>query len=617
MLSRFVSLLVALSVSGALGADEKITFEDHVLPIFKNNCLKCHNPDKQRGDLDLSTFAATLKGGGSGKGPSAGDASGSLLYKVITHAEEPFMPPESPKMDEKSIATIKQWIDGGMLENPNSKALTSNKPKIDLTVTASVGKPDGPPPMPGALALDPAVVLPRATALPALASSPWAPVVALAAPKQVVLYHSGDLEYLGVLPYPEGVPGDLKFSRNGKLLLAGGGRGGKSGEVIVWDITTGERIITIGDQYDAVLAADISADQRWIALGGSDRLVKIYDTKDGVLEHKIKKHTDWVTAVEFSPDGKFLVTGDRNGGLMLWEAASGQEMYSLNGHRGAITAVSWRGDSSVVLSASEDGSIKWWNPKDGKEAKSWNAHGPGVLDARFTHDGHIVSAGRDNRVQVWKPDASALRGMNAPGELPNRVTFTHDGKHVVAGDFLGRVQVWSVADGKPTGELEANPPLLATRVERAGKRLAELQSASETAAAKLATAEAAAKVAQDKLEQARQAQKQAQADVVTKEKEIKSLTAEAGKEGAAETVKAQLTDAREAAKKAKADAERLGKSLPDLTKQLESAQKNVAEAKRTAEGADKALAVAKASHARWKAAQQSAPAAKPAKVAAR
>jgi WD40 repeat protein len=616
MLSRLVPLVVALAVSSALGADEKITFEDHVLPIFKNNCLKCHNPDKQRGDLDLTTFAATLKGGGSGKGPSAGDASGSLLYKVITHAEEPFMPPESPKMDEKSIATIKQWIDGGMLENPNSKALTSNKPKIDLTVTASVGKPDGPPPMPGALALDPAVVLPRATALPALASSPWAPVVALGAPKQVVLYHSGDLEYLGVLPYPEGVPNDLKFSRNGKLLLAGGGRGGKSGEVVVWDITTGERIITIGDQYDAVLAADISADQRWIALGGPDRLVKIYDTKDGALEHKIKKHTEWVTAVEFSPDGKFLVTGDRNGGLMLWEAASGQEMYALNGHRGAITAVSWRGDSSVVLSASEDGSIKWWNPKDGREAKSWNAHGPGVLDARFTHDGHIVSAGRDNRVQVWKPDASALRGMNNPGELPNRAVFTHDGKHVVAGDFAGRVQVWAVADGKPVGELEANPPLLSTRVERAGKRLAELQSAATDAGARLVTAETAAKVAQEKLDQAKQAQKQSQSDLAAKEQEIKSLTAEAGKEGATETVKSQLAAAREEVKKLKADSERLGKSLPDLTKQLESAQKNLTEARRAAEGADKALAAAKASHARWKAAQQSVPA-KPAKVAAR
>jgi hypothetical protein len=610
-------LLLGLLTTGAAGADEKITFEDHVLPIFKNHCLKCHNADKQRGDLDLSTFAATLKGGGSGKGPSAGDPDGSLLFRVITHAEEPFMPPESPKIDEKSIATIRQWIEGGLLENPNSKALTSNKPKVDLTLGAAVGKPDGPPPMPGPLALEPAVLLPRATALPALAASPWAPVVALAAPKQVILYHSDDLEYLGVLPFPEGVPHDLKFSRNGKLLLAGGGRGGKSGEVVVWDLATGERIITLGDQYDAVIAADLSADQRWIALGGPDRLVKIYDTKDGALEHKIKKHTDWVTALEFSPNGKYLVTGDRNGGLMLWEAATGQELYPLNGHRAAITAVSWRGDSGVVLSASEDGTIKWWSPKDGREVKSWNAHGPGVLDARFTHDGHIVSAGRDNRIHIWKPDGGALRQLTFTGELPNRAAFTHDAKRVVAGDFSGRVQVWNVADGKPVGELEANPPALSTRVERATKKLTEAQAAAEAANAKLATAEAAVNVAQDKLNQARQAQQQAQTTLSAKEKEIAALSAEADKEGATETVKTQLAAARDAAKQARADAERHAKSLPDLTKQLESAQKSLAEARRAAEDAAQSLAAAKTAHARWKAAQQSAPASRPTKVAAR
>jgi hypothetical protein len=302
---------------------------------------------------------------------------------------------------------------------------------------------------------------------------------------------------------------------------------------------------------------------------------------------------------------------------MLWEAATGQEMYPLNGHRGAITAVSWRADSSIVLSASEDGAIKWWSPKDGKEAKSWSAHASGVLDARITHDGHIVSCGRDNRIQVWKPDASALRGMTFSGELPNRATFTHDGKHVVAGDFSGRVQVWSVADGKPVGELEANPPLLATRVERAAKRITEAQTQVDAAAAKLATAEAAAKVAQDKLDEAKQAQKQVQADLAAKEKEIKSLTAEAGKEGASGTVKSQLSAAREAAKKLKADAERLTRSLPELTKQMESAQKPVAEARRAAEDAAKSLANAKAAHERWKSAKHSLPADKPAKVAAR
>ena len=66
------------------------------------------------------------------------------------------------------------------------------------------------------LSLEPLVRTTRANALTALASSPWAPLVAVGGQKQVLLYHSDTLELLGVLPFPEGVPHVLKFSRNGR-----------------------------------------------------------------------------------------------------------------------------------------------------------------------------------------------------------------------------------------------------------------------------------------------------------------------------------------------------------------------------------------------------------------
>ena len=57
----------------------------------------------------------------------------------------------------------------------------------------------------------------------AIASSPWAPVIALGGYRQVLLYHAQTLDPLGVLPFPEGTPYVLRFSRNGRLLLCGGG----------------------------------------------------------------------------------------------------------------------------------------------------------------------------------------------------------------------------------------------------------------------------------------------------------------------------------------------------------------------------------------------------------
>jgi WD40 repeat protein len=249
----------------------------------------------------------------------------------------------------------------------------------------------------------------------------------------------------------------------------------------VWDITTGERVVTIGDQFDSVLAADISPDRQWIALGGPDRVLKIYRTQDGSLEHRIKKHTEWVTAVEFSPDGKYLATGDRNGGLMLWEASTGNELFALNGHKAAITAITWRGDSEMVLSASEDGTMKLWKAADGSSLRSINGHSGGVLAARFGQDGRIVSCGRDNKVQIWETTGKNVKAMAFTGDLPTRVNFSDDGKKVIGSDWKGRVFVWDAVTGKALGELEANPPTLGERVKQWSDKVAAARKEFEGA----------------------------------------------------------------------------------------------------------------------------------------
>src|SRR5258706_1872583 len=122
-----VALLVLVVFAAAARADDKVTYDDQVTTIFRNGCFKCHNPDKAKGDLDLTTFTGVLKGGGAGKAVLAGDPSGSKLFKAITHTEEPFMPDKSPKLPDAEIDVIRRRIAGGLLEKSSSKALASNK----------------------------------------------------------------------------------------------------------------------------------------------------------------------------------------------------------------------------------------------------------------------------------------------------------------------------------------------------------------------------------------------------------------------------------------------------------------------------------------------------------
>src|SRR5437763_5451637 len=157
-LRAFVPSCLLLAFALPARADDKITYQDHVLPILRNNCLNCHNPDKKKAGLDLSSYSGVLTGSENGKVIEPGDEQGSLLFRLVSRTEEPFMPPKGDKIPDKDLETIKKWIAGGVLENAGSSAVASNKPKVDLKVaTSTSGKPDGPPPMPGTLVLEPVV----------------------------------------------------------------------------------------------------------------------------------------------------------------------------------------------------------------------------------------------------------------------------------------------------------------------------------------------------------------------------------------------------------------------------------------------------------------------------
>ncbi|HID22910.1 MAG TPA: hypothetical protein EYP14_10995 [Planctomycetaceae bacterium] len=437
-------------------APKKITYEEHVKPILREKCFTCHNPDKKSNDLDLTSYATLMEGGASGEVIEPGSAEDSYLFLLVSHEEEPYMPPESDRLSDEKLAVIKAWIDGGALEHSGSKAAAPKKPAVDLTLSAAPMEKPAVVAMPKDWPDQPVVIPQRAGAVTALATSPWAPLVAVAGHKQILLYHTGTLKRLGVLPFPEGTPHVLRFSRNGSLLLAGGGRGGASGRTVVWDVTTGKRLFAVGDELDAVLAADISADQALIALGSPLRVVRVYSTADGALVYQFRKHTDWIYAVAFSPDGVLLATADRNGGLYVLEAETGRQYLELKGHTKAVTALAWRPDSNVLASASEDGTIRLWEMENGRQVKNWRAHG-GVLSIEFTRAGQLVSCGRDRLTRLWTQNGKAVRTFPAFSDIALRVTYCDETNRVIAGDWTGDVRVWNAADGKLLGRLPTNP----------------------------------------------------------------------------------------------------------------------------------------------------------------
>lgn len=468
-------LVTSLARAQAPTDAEKITYTDHILPLVRRRCGTCHNSTDRKGGLALDSYSSALAGGSSGPSLAGGDLGSSYLWSLVNRESEPYMPPMSDKLPDAELSLIRRWIEQGLRENSGSEAKMAKRSEIGQIVVT--GKRPEIVAMPeGYLGVAPRTT-PRPNAITALAVSPWAPLLAVSGHQQVALYHTLTRELLAVLPFPEGQPQILKFSRDGSLLLVGGGRGGAEGKVVLFDVKTGQRKAELGQEFDAVLAADISPDLARVALGGPKKMLRVFSTSSGELLYQTDKHTDWITAVEFSPDGVLLASGDRSNGLAVWETVSGRPYQDLVGHKGAITDVTWRPDSNILASASEDGTIKLWEMNEGTQARNTAAKGA-VLSLEYTRDGRLVSTGRGKVVQVWSPDGKALAELGPLEDLGLEAAFDNENNLAIVGDWTGTVRIWDLKDGKESGRVSTNPPALEALLADVEQRLAKLDPAS-------------------------------------------------------------------------------------------------------------------------------------------
>lgn len=99
-------------------ANDKLVFQDIILPIFEAKCNKCHNADKSKGDLAMHTYEDLMKGGQdeSVKSIVAGKPENSLVTQRIhlPESEDEHMPPEGKdQMTPEEIQVLELWIKAG------------------------------------------------------------------------------------------------------------------------------------------------------------------------------------------------------------------------------------------------------------------------------------------------------------------------------------------------------------------------------------------------------------------------------------------------------------------------------------------------------------------------
>lgn len=112
-----------------LREDKEVRFDENapiyqsaIFPVLESKCFSCHNEDKSKGELIMTSNDQLLKGGEHGPIWQAGSADSSLMYQrlLLPMTEKKHMPPKGkPQLEAMDIALIAAWLnEGADMEKP-------------------------------------------------------------------------------------------------------------------------------------------------------------------------------------------------------------------------------------------------------------------------------------------------------------------------------------------------------------------------------------------------------------------------------------------------------------------------------------------------------------------
>jgi WD40 repeat protein/class 3 adenylate cyclase len=292
-----------------------------------------------------------------------------------------------------------------------------------------------------------------------------------------------------VLSVPQG--GGLAVSPDGTQFATTG----QDGTAMLWDVETGEPLLTLRGHEGPVLGIAFSPDGRQLATTGSDRTARLWDARTGRRIDVLLGHRKAVFGAAFSPDGSRLATLSADATVRIWGVRSGSEEMVLEGsagepftafrpvppafspdgsrlaaggwgkaatiwdldtgeidmvlpgHTWEVTGVAFSPDGGQIVTVTYEGVARTWNARSGKQLTTFSGHTGELYSVAYSADGsRIATAGSDATARVWDATTGEhLMTLAGHTNSIGNVAFSPDGKRLLTSGADGTTRLWDIS----------------------------------------------------------------------------------------------------------------------------------------------------------------------------
>ncbi|KAI8815859.1 WD40-repeat-containing domain protein [Fimicolochytrium jonesii] len=274
-----------------------------------------------------------------------------------------------------------------------------------------------------------------------------------------------------------------------------------SGIFGIWELPDFTNIHTLSISQKKITSVAINPTGEWLAFGASSLgqlLVWEWQSESYVLKQQGHHHD--MSCLSYSQDGQFIATGGDDGKVKLWNAQTGFCFVTFTDHASGINALEFAKQGQIVFSASSDGTIRAfdliryrnfrtfttptpvqfsclavdpsgevvcagssdtfeifvWSVQTGKLLDIYTGHEGPVSSLAFSpSEGTLASASWDKSVRLWDVFGRDVQqeGFEHQAEVLS-IAYRPDGKVLATSTLDGQIIFWNVAQAKQIGSIE-------------------------------------------------------------------------------------------------------------------------------------------------------------------
>lgn len=190
----------------------------------------------------------------------------------------------------------------------------------------------------------------------------------------------------------------------------------------------------------------------------NDYCINIWDVETRTKIKKLSGHSSYINSIVFSNDNKYIASGGADERVRIWNIDTG-ECKILGKHWHSVSKVIFSNDDKYVYSASYDQSIMVWDVENNTYIRTIYDTSS-IHDVKLSNDNkYIIYINKNYLIKLYDTQidefVTNFSYQNTMQKL-NNVVFSHDSKSIILGDKNG-VRVWDINLGKYTRTITKYP----------------------------------------------------------------------------------------------------------------------------------------------------------------